>query len=160
MLMGHVNSIDTVAARLGEVPIHLAAKAGHGTTMKTMQLSSKPRTGSLNHARRGRLSRGDGYDPGFASRTDRNRIQWPTAQELQRVSTTLAKVSRTGMRQEDAGDYFTSGDLAYQLQEILGATAALLKRARRINSQTTPGHPAKEGSQATGEPSQIGGFRH
>lgn len=103
--------------------------------MKTMQLSSKRRTGSLNHSRRrGRLGRGARYDAGFASGTDRNRIQWPTAQELQRVSATLAKVSRTGMRQEDAGDYFTSGDLAYQLQEILQATATLLKKCRRINS--------------------------
>lgn len=38
------------------------------------------------------------------------------------------------MRQENAGDYFTSGDLAYQLQEILRATATLLKKSQRINS--------------------------
>ena len=33
-----------------------------------------------------------------------------------------------------AGDYFTSGDLAYQLQEILRTTEALLKKSRRIKS--------------------------
>ena len=103
--------------------------------MKTTLLPSKTRTGSLNHARRrGRLPGGDRYDAGLSPRTDQSRIKWPTAQELQQVSTTLAKVSRTGMRQEDAGDYFTSGDLAYQLQEILRATEALLKKSRRFNS--------------------------
>ncbi len=91
--------------------------------------------GSLNHVRRpGRLRRRDRYAAGFAPRTDQSRIKWPTEQELQQVSSTLAKVSRTGMRQENAGDYFTSGDLAYQLQEILRATATLLKKSRRINS--------------------------
>jgi hypothetical protein len=104
-------------------------------TMKNTLLSSKPRTGSLNRVRRlGQLRRGDHYDAGFSPRTDRSRIQWPTEQALQQVSTTLAKVSRTGMRQESAGDYFTSGDLAYQLQEILRATDALLKKSRRFNS--------------------------
>jgi hypothetical protein len=38
------------------------------------------------------------------------------------------------MRQEGAGDYFNSGDLAYQLQEIIRAAAALLKKSQRINS--------------------------
>jgi len=104
-------------------------------TMKNTLVPSKPRIGSLNHARRrGRLRHSDRYTTGFLPRTDQSRIQWPTEQELQRVSNTLVKVSRTGMRQEDAGDYFTSGDLAYQLQEILRATATLLKKSRRINS--------------------------
>jgi hypothetical protein len=103
--------------------------------MKTMQLSSKPRTGLLNRVRWPSRSRREGrHDVGFSPRIDQNRIRWPTAQELMRVSTTLAKVSRTGMRQEDAGDYFTSGDLAYQLQEILRATDTLLKKSRRFNS--------------------------
>jgi hypothetical protein len=38
------------------------------------------------------------------------------------------------MRQEGTGDYFNSGDLAYQLQEIIRATDALLKKSQRINS--------------------------
>ena len=103
--------------------------------MTNTQILGKPRTGSLNQVRRGiRLHRGDRPAAGFSPRTDKSLIQWPTEQELQQVSITLAKVSRTGMRQENAGDYFTSGDLAYQLQEILRATATLLKKSRRINS--------------------------
>ena len=84
--------------------------------------------------RRGRLPSRDRYDAAFSPRSDQSRIKWPTEQELQQVSTTLTKVNRTGMRQEAAGDYFTSGDLAYQLQEILRATEALLKKSRRFNS--------------------------
>ena len=109
--------------------------AGHMKIMKTIELSSKRKTTAVNRARRrARQPGGNQYDTGFMSRAHDNRIKWPTARELQRVSTTLAKVSRKGMRKEDAGDYFTSGDLAYQLQEILRATDALLKKSRRINS--------------------------
>jgi hypothetical protein len=107
-------------------------------TMKNTLLPSKPSRGTRHRARRpsqpSRPRHGDCHDEEFSLRTDRSRIQWPTAQELQQVATTLAKVSRTGMRQESAGDYFTSGDLAYQIQEILRATDALLKKSRRFNS--------------------------
>jgi len=104
-------------------------------TMKTTLLPGTPRTGSLNPVRRrGRPLRGHRYDTGFSPRSDQSRIKWPTEQELQQVSTALTRVNRTGMRQEAAGDYFTSGDLAYQLQEILRATEALLKKSRRFNS--------------------------
>lgn len=103
--------------------------------MNTTQIPSKPKTGSLNQPRRqGRLRRGDRNSDEFSTRTERSCIQWPTAQELKRVSTTLAKVSRSGMRHEGAGDYFTSGDLAYQLQEIIRATAALLKKSQRTKA--------------------------
>jgi hypothetical protein len=103
--------------------------------MKTTLIPSKPRKGSLNRVpRQGRLRHAERYAPGFSPRTDRSLIQWPSERELKQVSATLTKVSRTGMRQENAGDYFTSGDLAYQLQEILRATATLLKKSRRFNS--------------------------
>jgi hypothetical protein len=36
-----------------------------------------------------------------------------------------------GIRSEGNGDYFKSGDLAYQIQEIIGTTAELLKRCQR-----------------------------
>jgi hypothetical protein len=42
------------------------------------------------------------------------------------------------MRHEGAGDYFTSGDLAYQLKEIIRATDDLLKRSQRTKTQPTP----------------------
>ena len=75
----------------------------------------------------------------FDSRTEKSGIQWPTAQELQRVSTSLAKINRSGMRQERAGDYFKSGDLAFQLQEIIRTTAALLKKSQRDRAEPTSG---------------------
>ncbi len=110
--------------------------------MKTTQIPRKSRTGSINQPRkRGQLRHGDRDPEAFATRTERSCIQWPTAQELKRVSTTLAKVSRSGMRHEGAGDYFTSGDLAYQLQEIIRATAALLKKSQRTKAEATPDHP-------------------
>ena len=103
--------------------------------MKTLQNSMKPRTDSCNPARRReRQGRGDGTGDGIATRNARNQIQWPTPQELQRVSTNLTKVSRWGMRQEAAGDYYNSGDLAYQLQEIIRATYELLKKSQRPRS--------------------------
>jgi len=103
--------------------------------MKTRLIPSKPRKGSLNPVpQQGRLRDGDRCAAVLFPRTDRSLIQWPTEQELQQVSITLTKVSRTGMRQENAGDYFTSGDLAFQLQEILRATEAVLKKSRRFNS--------------------------
>lgn len=100
--------------------------------MNTKQISRKPKTGSPNQSRRrGSLRHEDQTPAEFDTRTEQSRIRWPTTRELQRVSSTLAKVSRLGMRQEDAGDYFSSGDLAYQLQEIIRATAALLKKIQR-----------------------------
>ena len=100
--------------------------------MKNMQDLVKLRTNSLGGRRRPEcFGRGDGKGVGIATRTERNRIHWPSRQELQRVSTTLAKVSRWGMRQEADGDYFNSGDVAYQLQEIIRATNELLKKSRR-----------------------------
>ena len=74
----------------------------------------------------------------FDTRTEQNRIHWPTPRELKRVSTTLAKVSRAGMRWELNGDYFKSGDLAYQLHEILRATDALLKKSHPNRALPTP----------------------
>jgi hypothetical protein len=103
--------------------------------MKNTLLSTKHRTGSLTQVRRpAHLRRPARYTVELPHRTDRSRINWPTDRELQQVSVTLSKVSRTGRQQENAGDYFTSGDLAYQLQEILRATEVLLRKSQRFNS--------------------------
>ena len=100
--------------------------------MNTTQISRKPRAGSPKQSRRrGSPRHEDRTSEELDTRTEQSCIRWPTARELQRVSTTLAKVSRLGMRQEDAGDYFNSGDLAYQLHEIIRATAELLKKIQR-----------------------------
>jgi hypothetical protein len=61
-----------------------------------------------------------------------NLIQWPSEQEIQQVSKKLARINRVGIRWEANGDYFNSGDLAYQIQEIIRATAELFKKSQRI----------------------------
>ena len=40
---------------------------------------------------------------------------------------------KVGIRWEAKGDYFASGDLAYQIQEIIRATEELLKKRARLN---------------------------
>jgi len=66
-------------------------------------------------------------------RSKRSIIQWPTDQEIQRVSEQLVQIQRVGIRSEADGDYFRSGDLAYQIQEIIRATAELFKKSQRAN---------------------------
>ena len=66
--------------------------------------------------------------------TRQSRIQWPSEEQIQQVSKRLAKISRMGIRSEAAGDYFNSGDLAYQLQEIIHATAELFKKSQRLRA--------------------------
>lgn len=68
----------------------------------------------------------------LVGRRDRSRIQWPTQQAIEGVSEQLAKIQRVGIRSEGNGDYFKSGNLAYQVQEIIRATAELTKQSRRI----------------------------
>jgi hypothetical protein len=75
-----------------------------------------------------------GVDALFATEPTQNRIQWPTDQQLQEVSRRLVSISRTGIRSEAKGDYFNSGDLAYQLQEIIQATADLFRKTKRLRS--------------------------
>ena len=58
-------------------------------------------------------------------------IQWPTERQIQTVSAQLGRISRMGRRSEAQGDYFKSGDVAYQIQEIIRATAELLKKGQR-----------------------------
>ena len=66
-------------------------------------------------------------------RSKRSFIQWPTDQEIQRVSEQLVQIQRVGIRSEADGDYFSSGDLAYQIREIIRATAELFKKSQRAN---------------------------
>ena len=61
-----------------------------------------------------------------------NLIQWPTEAEIEQVSKKLARINRAGIRWEANGDYFNSGDLAYQIQEIIKATGELFKRSQRL----------------------------
>lgn len=71
--------------------------------------------------------------PQFQDPPRTNLIQWPSEQEILEVSKRLARVNRLGIRWEASGDYFNSGDLAYQIQEIIRATDDLFKKSQRIN---------------------------
>ena len=68
----------------------------------------------------------------FPERQTRSLIQWPTERQVEEVSASLARMVKVGMRWEAKGDYFASGDLAYQIQEIIRATEELLKRSQRL----------------------------
>ena len=65
----------------------------------------------------------------FPERQTRSLIQWPTERQVEKVSASLARMVKVGMRWEAKGDYFASGDLAYQIQEIIRATEELLKKS-------------------------------
>jgi len=68
----------------------------------------------------------------FPQRQQRSLIQWPTQRQVEEVSASLARMVKVGMRWEAKGDYFASGDLAYQIQEIIRATEELLKKSARL----------------------------
>ena len=67
----------------------------------------------------------------YVVRAGESCIQWPTEQQIQRVSERLARMVEMGIRFEANGDYFRSGDLAYQIQEIIRATAELCGKSKR-----------------------------
>ena len=64
-------------------------------------------------------------------RRKRALIQWPSVEELEQVSTQLSRIHEIGVSSEANGDYFTSGDLAYQLHEIVRTARELLKKSMR-----------------------------
>ena len=61
----------------------------------------------------------------------RSRILWPTGGELDEVSAQLRRISQIGISSEANGEYFTSGDIAYQLNQIVQMTRELLKKSLR-----------------------------
>lgn len=71
----------------------------------------------------------------FPPEAKANLIRWPTEQQIQEVSKRLALLSRMGIRSEASGDYFTSGDLAYQIQEIIHTTEELFKKSQRLKRE-------------------------
>ncbi len=58
-------------------------------------------------------------------------IEWPSEQQIREVATRLAAIRQRGAGFEAAGDYFNSGDLAYQLREIIHATTVLFSKSER-----------------------------
>jgi hypothetical protein len=105
--------------------------------MKTMRTTTKALMGAGNKARQRRKPRSD--NPGaplFPKATHQRLIQWPTKKQILEVSKKLAKISRMGIRAETSGDYFHSGDLAYQMQEIIRVTAQLFERGQRLRRKS------------------------
>ncbi len=58
-------------------------------------------------------------------------IEWPTEGQIVEVGRRLAAIRQRGAGFEAAGDYFHSGDLAYQLREIIHATTVLFSKSQR-----------------------------
>jgi hypothetical protein len=101
--------------------------------MKSTHMMTRTRVARVNKSRhRGRVSFDSSNPSLMRDRTQQSLIQWPTEQQIREVSSRLARISQQGIRWEARGDYFNSGDLAYQLQEILRATAELFKKSQRL----------------------------
>jgi len=101
--------------------------------MKRMRTTTKSLLRAGNNARQRRKLRFDHPPvPLFPEATNRGLIQWPTEKQIAEVSKRLAQIGQIGIRSEASGDYFNSGDLAYQMQEIIRATAELFQRGRRL----------------------------
>jgi hypothetical protein len=62
-------------------------------------------------------------------------IQWPSEQQIHQVSRWLLTIKSLGVKCETQGDYFNSGDLAYQLQEIMRSTLDLLHKCQRVSKR-------------------------
>lgn len=79
--------------------------------------------------------------PPLPVREQKSLIQWTTEQQIEEVSKKLAKINQVAIRSEVNGDYFKSGELAYQIREIIRATAELFDKSQRAK-----GRPTRENS--------------
>ena len=59
-------------------------------------------------------------------------LQWPADALLRETTRNLMAIKNAGVEYESIGDYFNSGDLAYQLQEILRNIQELSRKTQRI----------------------------
>jgi len=102
-------------------------------TMKTMRTTTRTLMNTGNKARQHHKPRFDSPDaPLFPEPANQGLIQWPTQKQIMDVSKQLARIARMGIRSEASGDYFNSGELAYQMQEIIRDTAELFHRGQRL----------------------------
>jgi hypothetical protein len=67
---------------------------------------------------------------GLPLRGEQSLIEWPTDAEIRKVADRLVRIKQMGIRSEAEGDYFKSGNQAYQMQEIIRATAELSRKRR------------------------------
>jgi|SRR5437667_1265900 len=103
--------------------------------MKTIRTTTKTLMGAKNSSPHPPRFE-NAHVPILPEAAKQSRIQWPSEKQIMDVSKKLAKINRMGIRAEANGDYFNSGDLAYQLQEIIRATAGLFERGRRLQRKT------------------------
>ncbi len=102
-----------------------------------MRTKAKSLMGAGDSARRPRKPRFDNPNaPLFPEATNQGLTQWPTEKQILDVSKKLAKIGRMGIRAEAHGDYFHSGDLAYQMHEIILATAQLFATGQRFRRKS------------------------
>ena len=94
--------------------------------MKTIDKMTETMAGAARELRFGHPN-----IPLLPAREKQSLIQWTTEQQIQEVSKKLARIKQVAIRSEVKGDYFRSGDLAYQIQEIIRATAELFKKSQR-----------------------------
>ena len=59
-------------------------------------------------------------------------ILWITDKELALASQDLRRLKRIGRQLEQLGDYFGSGNIAYQLRQIVAEIQALVRGASRV----------------------------
>src|SRR5580765_8981133 len=105
--------------------------------MKTMGTTARSRMGARNKAVRRRKPRFDNANtPLFSEAANPGLIQWPTEKQILDVSKKLAQISRLGIRAEASGDYFHSGEMAYQMHEIILATAQLFQNGQRLRRKS------------------------
>jgi len=98
--------------------------------MKMMPTTKK--TGATNNGRQRRKPRFDNPIASlFPEPTNQGLTLWPTQKQILDVSKKLVKIGRMGIRAETHGDYFHSGEMAYQMHEIILATAQLFERGQR-----------------------------
>jgi len=88
-----------------------------------MRITTK--AGVTNNTRERRKPRFDKQnDSLFLEASPQGMTQWPSEKQIRDVSKKLARINRMAIRAEADGDYFHSGDLAYQMHEIIRAYTA------------------------------------
>lgn len=71
----------------------------------------------------------------FPSDHKQNPIRWPSDKEITDVARRLLAIKKAGLTYEKRGDHFNSGDLAYQMQELLRNVSELFQKSRRIHKK-------------------------
>ena len=105
--------------------------------MKTMRTTAKALMVTGANRRPRRKPRFDNpNDSLFPEVTSQGLTQWPTEKQILDVSKKLTKIGRMGIRAEAHGDYFHSGEMAYQMHEIILATARLFATGQRFQGKT------------------------